>query len=64
MHATQRTMDAKLSTMESAVRSVHEGQKLTDNNIQLLMQQFTVFGKQMQQMQTGGMLAPTPSPTQ
>lgn len=51
MNTKQTEIDRKLVVMDQTIRTVHEGQKLNDENMQLLMKQFTVFGAQMQMMQ-------------
>jgi len=47
MNTKQTAIDNKLSMMDKTIRTVHEGQKLNDDNIQLLMKKFEVFGEQM-----------------
>ena len=47
MNAKQMAMYNKLSMMDKTIRTVYERQKLKDDNIQLLMNKFEVFGEQM-----------------
>ena len=51
MNTTQAEMDGKLVRMDETIKTVHEGQKLNDENIQLLMKQFATFSAQIQMMQ-------------
>ena len=51
MNTKQMEMDRKLVMMDQTILTVNEGQKLNDENIQLLMKQFAKFGAQMQMMQ-------------
>jgi len=62
MNTKQTAIDNKLSMMDKTIRTVHEGQKLNDDNIQLLMKQFKVFGEQMKLLQTHHSVTPAYTP--
>lgn len=66
MNWKQTDMDEKLMMMDTPIRTVRKEHKLNDDNIQSLMQQFTVFGDQiklLQSSQNGISTTTTEAPT-